>query len=100
MMMLSFPIVVLGSQLFVAVADRPPNYDIARTCKLHLAAVGLDTGPQHKICMQSEQNARKTLQRLWLKFPAIERTDCSSWETMGIPSYVDLLACLQVPNYD
>jgi hypothetical protein len=99
-MPLSFPIVALGSQLFVMVADSPPNFDMARTCRLDLsAAFGLSAGPQDDSCIRDERNARQQLQKQWLKFPAIARANCASQESIGgTPSYVSLLTCLQMSN--
>jgi hypothetical protein len=99
-MPLSFPIVALGSQLVVMVADGPPNFDMARTCRLDLSATfGLSTGPQDKSCIRDERNARQQLQKQWSKFPATARANCASQESIGgTPSYVSLLTCLQMAN--
>jgi hypothetical protein len=82
------------------VAEGPPNFDMARTCKLDLtAASGLSAGPQDKSCVRDEWNARQQLQRQWLKFPATARANCASLESIGgTPSYVSLLTCLQMSN--
>ena len=37
-MPISFPMIVLSSQMVVAVADGVPNFDVARSCKLDVAA--------------------------------------------------------------
>ena len=37
-MLISFSMIVLSSQLVVAVADQVPKFDIARSCKLDVAA--------------------------------------------------------------
>lgn len=99
-MPLLFPAIALGSQLVITVADRPPNFDMTRTCRLDLtAAYGLNTGPQDKSCIRDEQNAHQQLQKQWLKFPATARTSCASQESIGgTPSYVSLLTCLQMSN--
>ena len=99
-MTLLLPAIALGSQLVIMVADRPPNFDMTRTCRLDLmAAYGLNTGPQDKSCVRDEQNARQQLQKQWLKFPATARANCASQESIGgTPSYVSLLTCLQMSN--
>lgn len=99
-MPLSFPFVVFGSQLVMLVADQPPNFDIARTCKADLAAAyGEDTGERYKGCMQDEQDAHRQVQTLWLKTPGPAREGCASQERIGdTPSFVSLLTCLQMSN--
>jgi hypothetical protein len=68
---LLFPVIVLGSHLTVRVADRPPTFDMTRTCNLDLMdTYGTDTGQRDKSCVRDEQNARRQIQRQWLKFPA------------------------------
>jgi hypothetical protein len=96
-MPLSFPIVALGSQLVMMVADRPPDFDMARTCKLDLdATYGSDTG-RDNTCIRDEKNAHQLLQTEWLKYPSKAREGCASQETIGgTPSYVSLLTCLQM----
>jgi hypothetical protein len=51
--------IVLSSQLVVAVADTAPKFDIARSCKLDVAATaGLSVAQSSKSCMNDEQAAR------------------------------------------
>jgi hypothetical protein len=99
-MLLSFPIVALGSQLVMTVADQPPNFDTARTCKVDLtAAFGQDSGERYKSCMQDEQAAHQQVQALWPKVPAPAREGCASQERIGdTPSFVSLLTCLQMSS--
>src|SRR5690349_15194768 len=100
-MLLSSPIIALGSQLILLAADRPPDFNIAQTCKLDLAAAyGQDVSQQYKSCVRDEQNARQQLQGRWTTFPAAQRTSCASQESVGgTPSYVSLLTCLQMSNW-
>jgi hypothetical protein len=97
-MPISFSMMMLSSQLIIAVADRVPNFDVARNCRLDVAATaGLAVGQSDKNCMRDEQQARQQLQRRWLKFPAPSRASCSAEENVGgTPSYVSLLTCLQM----
>jgi hypothetical protein len=94
------PIFALGSQLVVMVADRPPNFDMGRTCKLDLtAATGIDEGPEYKKCVEDEQHARHRVEQQWEVFPAKARVNCASMESIGgTPSYVSLLTCLEMSN--
>jgi hypothetical protein len=97
-MPLSIPIVVLGAPLLMMVADRPPNFDISRTCILDLSATyGESDRQRNEQCTSDEQNARKQLETQWLEFPATARATCASMEGVGgTPSYVSLLTCVQM----
>jgi hypothetical protein len=88
---------VLGTQLVVPVADGVPNFDIARSCKLDVAATaGLAVDQSVKSCMSDEQKAKRQLASQWSKFKAPLRVNCTSQESVGgTPSYVSLQTCLQ-----
>jgi hypothetical protein len=75
--------IVLSSQMVVAVADGVPNFDIARSC------------------VNDEQKAKRQLAGQWSKFPAPSRVSCTSQESIGgTPSYVSLLTCLQMGQWN
>ena len=96
-MPISFSMIILSSQLVVAVADGVPNFDIARSCKLDVAATaGLSVDQSTKGCMNDERRAKQQLASRWSKFPAASRASCTSQESIGgTPSYVSLQTCLQ-----
>jgi hypothetical protein len=75
-----------------------PKFDIARTCKLDVAATaGLSVDQSLKSCIRDEQQARQQLGSQWSKFTASSRAGCSANERVGgTPSYVTLLTCLQM----
>jgi hypothetical protein len=89
--------ILLSSQLIVPIADGVPKFDIARSCKLDVAATaGLAVDQSIKSCMNDEQKAKRQLASQWSKFPAAGRASCTSEESVGgTPSYVSLLTCLQ-----
>jgi hypothetical protein len=96
-MLISIPIIVLGSHLVVTVADNVPRFDIARGCRLdNAAASGLAEEQPLKKCISDEQQARQQLQAQWSQFPKSDRATCTA-ETNNddTPSYVELLTCLQ-----
>ena len=97
-MPISFSMIVLSSHLVVAVADQVPKFDIAKSCKLDVAATtGLADGQPVKSCVNDEQKAQQQLASQWSTFPAANRAQCSSMEAIGdTPSYVSLLTCLQM----
>ena len=100
-MPISFPMIVLSSQMVVAVADGVPNFDVARSCKLDAAATaGLSVDQSIKGCVNDEQQAKRQLAGQWSKFPASGRASCISQESVGgTPSYVSLLTCLQMVQW-
>jgi hypothetical protein len=100
-MPISISMIVLGSQLIVPVADGVPKFDIARSCKLDVAATaGLAVDQSTKSCVSDERKARQQLGSRWSKFPASSRASCTSQESIGgTPSYVSLLTCLQLGQW-
>jgi hypothetical protein len=97
-MPMSISMIVLTSQLVMPVADDVPKFDIARSCKLDVAATaGLSVDQSVKSCMNDEQKAKQQLAGQWSKFPASSRASCTSQESIGgTPSYVSLQTCLQL----
>jgi hypothetical protein len=104
-MLMHFSMIVLTSQLVVAVADHPPKFDIARGCKVDSASAfdpkaGMDA--TIKRCMDDEQQAKDQLEAQWSGLVNSDRLMCTS-EAVGNkadadvtpPSYVDLLTCIQ-----
>jgi hypothetical protein len=93
--------IVLSSQMVVPVADGVPRFDIARSCKLDVAATaGLSVDQSIKGCMRDEQKAKQQLAGQWSKFPAPSRASCTSQESIGgTPSYVSLQTCLQMGRW-
>ena len=99
-MLISFPTLVLASQLIVTVADNVPKFNIERGCKVDSTASSLDTGLDETIkkCVHDEQQAQDQLQTQWSQFAPPDKAMCTSMATEGggvPPSYVELLTCLQ-----
>jgi hypothetical protein len=69
-MPISISMIVLGSQLVVPVADGVPKYDVARSCKLDVAATaGLSVDQSTKSCINDERKARQQLGSQWSNSP-------------------------------
>ena len=100
-MPMSVSMIVLGSQLVMPIADGVPKFDIARSCKLDLAATaGLSVDQSLKSCINDEKKACQQLGSQWSKFPAPSRVGCTSQESIGgTPSYVSLQTCLQMGQW-
>src|SRR6187402_3092431 len=101
-MPVSISMIVLNSQLVMLVADGVPKFDIARSCKLDIAATaGLAADQSEKSCVRDERKAKQQLAGQWSKFPAASRVSCTSQESIGgTPSYVSLQTCLQMGQWD
>jgi hypothetical protein len=104
-MLMHIAMIVLMSHLVVAVADRPPTFDIARGCKVDSASAfdpNAGVNATIKRCMDDEQQAKDQLETQWLGFMNSDRIMCTT-ETVGEkadadatpPSYVELLTCIQ-----
>ena len=100
-MPISFSMIVLSSQMVVAVADGVPQFDVARSCKLDVAATaGLSVDQSIKSCVNDEQRAKRQLAGQWSKFAAPSRASCISQESIGgTPSFVSLQSCLQMGRW-
>ena len=100
-MPITVSMLVLGTQLAMPVADGVPKFDIARNCKLDVAATaGLSVDQSIKSCISDEQRAKQQLTGQWSKFPAASRVSCTSQESIGgTPSYVSLQTCLQMGQW-
>ena len=92
---------VFASQLFIAVAEGVPVFDIERLCRVDSAKtsdLGLGLDVPAKECLRQERVSRDQLQAQWSQFAPSDRAMCTSEAriTGGTPpSYVDLLTCLQ-----
>jgi hypothetical protein len=98
-MPISFSMIVLSTQLIVAVADGVPKFDIARECRLDSTeAFDLNTGLNETVkrCISDEQQALTQLQTQWSQFAGPDQAQCTKETNIGgAPSYVELLTCLQ-----
>jgi hypothetical protein len=104
-MLIPISVMILTSQLVIAVADDVPQFNIERGCKVDSASVfdpSIGRSATVKRCMDDEQQAKDQLQSQWSGFAKSDRAMCTS-ETVGEkidesstpPSYVELLTCLQ-----
>ena len=99
--MVPIPIMILASQLVIAVVDDVPKFDIARGCKIDSAAAfdpNAGMSATVKRCMDDEQQAKEQLQSQWSAFANSDRVMCTGLTTDSSatpPSYVELQTCLQ-----
>jgi hypothetical protein len=96
-MLISVPIIILGSHFVTMVADNVPKFDVARNCRLdNSASSGLADDESLRKCISDEQQALQQLQTQWSQFAVSDRATCTAdTNNGGTPSYVELLTCLQ-----
>ncbi|MBR0871380.1 hypothetical protein JQ633_13515 [Bradyrhizobium tropiciagri] len=85
----------------IPISDSVPNYDVAALCADVSAddkASGLS--PDASKCVTDETAARQQLGSIWQTFPAGPRETCEILAGAGVQSYVELLTCLQMNNWD
>jgi hypothetical protein len=78
--------------------DGLPRFDVARSCQEARAYVGDDKNLAYRGCMKDENDARADLARKWAKFKPGDRKDCVAQGATPVPSYVELLTCLEMSD--
>lgn len=93
--------VVLGFQATSAAAKGPPTLNVKPSCEAAAARTAVEQIQGSNVrdvasCMRSENEARDQLAKEWAKFSRGDQQRCTSvTKTGGIPSYVELLGCLE-----
>lgn len=105
-MFVDMAVLALTGHLLVAVADQVPALDMETTCR-GAAKAGLSDAHGQMLrvdeirarCLAKEREARENLQRQWSAYAPDQRTSCiRSTSAGGIPSYVELLTCLEIAD--
>ena len=79
-----------------AALAQAPALNVQATCRA-TPAVTLDQQSTYDNCMRSENAARDRLNKSWGKMRADWRSTCLKTTTLGgIPSYVELLTCVEM----
>ncbi|MES1155640.1 MAG: hypothetical protein ABUL48_04340, partial [Pseudorhodoplanes sp.] len=82
-------------QLAIPVANGPPPFNTEPTCR-GAATAGAAVPGAKQACLDKEKRARDELNQQWVNFPGADRSRCvQSTSAGGIPSYVELLTCLE-----
>jgi hypothetical protein len=81
-----------------AKGDKVPNFDVARSCQEARAYTGDDKDLAYRGCMKDENEARAELARKWAHFKPGDRKDCVAQGAAPVPSYVELLTCLEMSD--
>lgn len=86
----------LSASAIVPVADGPPRFDIAASCR-DVGKSGGGIGRPASACVDDEQRARDQLATKWSQYPAAQRETCVEGAKLGgPPSYVQVITCLEM----
>ncbi len=89
------PVLLIAASVVPASAQGVPKLDYRSTCKA-TPAVGMDRAATVASCLADEENARGALPAVWAKSSKASRAACVAETSQGgLPSYVELLTCLQ-----
>jgi hypothetical protein len=73
-----------------------PQFDIARVCREAKTRAAGDRDLAYRGCVNDEKEARDQLARKWAQFKREDRNDCVAQGAAPLPSYVELLTCLEM----
>src|SRR5258706_13283275 len=91
-MLLHLPIAILATLSPVAVSDTVPKFDIVQECRFEGGSTD-----EFGRCSQDEAAALEQLKANWARITGADKSTCLSMATgAGIPSYVELLPCLEM----
>src|SRR5262245_54159178 len=95
LLMVTFAMLLAGTNLVINVADAIPRFDVAKTCKAAVELVG--QGRTVESCVAGEERARKEIEKDWATFPPAERNQCIQTAVKGgSPSYIEIIVCLEL----
>ncbi len=73
-----------------------PRFDIAHTCREARSYAGADKEVAYTGCLKDEADAHDQLAQKWTQFKQADRRDCAAQGAAPMPSYVELLTCLEM----
>ena len=90
----------LAGPCMAVAANFPPKFNVAPGCKAAAAinqVMDLSVSQNYTSCMEDEEDARQQLVRNWSSFSPQDQARCvGQTQVNGMPSYAEVLACLQV----
>ena len=90
----------LAGPCLAATANSPPKFNVAPGCKAAAEfnqAINLSVSQNYKSCMDDEEDAHRQLVQNWSSFNPQDQARCvGQTQVNGMPSYAEVLACLQV----
>jgi hypothetical protein len=91
-----------GSQAASAASNGPPTLNVKPSCEAAADRTAMEQVPGSNVrdvasCMRDENEARDQLAKEWAQFSPSDQQNCTSiTKTGGIPSYVELIVCLEM----
>lgn len=82
----------------MAKPDPVPVFDVEQSCREARAFAGDDKTLAYQGCMKDEKDARAELVRKWVNFHSEDRRDCVAQGAAPMPSYVEILTCLEMSD--
>ena len=79
-----------------AKSDGVPVFNVAPSCLEARQYAGVNRNLTYQGCMKDENDARAELVRKWAHFKAADRRDCVAQGADPMPSYVEILTCLEM----
>lgn len=76
--------------------DGVPTFDVASSCKAARAYAGDNKDLAYRGCMKDESDAREEMVKKWNQFKLADRQDCVAQGAAPMPSYVEILTCLEM----
>jgi len=92
----AFLIALLSTRFGNAAGDGVPKLNVRPSCEA-AAAGSVIEGRNTKACLDDERGAQDQITQNWSKYSPTDKTQCIGMvNTGGPPSYVELLACLDI----
>jgi hypothetical protein len=90
--MISFFHLLVAVNFTTTAADHVPTFDFMPSCRAGTASIMAPLDG----CAKDERDAREQLVKGWAQFPSADKMRCSEETEHFSPSYVELLACIQM----
>jgi hypothetical protein len=75
-----------------------PIFNVTPSCLEAREYAGDNKNLSYQGCLKDEKDARAELQRKWTHFKSKDRKDCVAQGAAPMPSYVEILTCLEISD--
>lgn len=87
---------IVASSHLMLVADKVPVLNYERSCRAAVHAAAMPNRNENA-CLQDEKAAAAKLKQEWSTFTPAQKSHCVQLSTTGgLPSYVELLTCMEM----
>lgn len=87
---------LIPASLVLAKPDAVPQFNVQPSCQGARSFLGNDQALAYQGCLKDEADARAELAKRWPKFRPEDRRDCVAQGAEPMPSYVEILTCLEM----